>query len=54
MKTDTFYGKPIIKGAQVFVNNILCVFALPKTIEQVMKAFTNINRENIYADLFWE
>ena len=45
------HGKPVIKGTRVLVSNILSSLADGDSIEQILKDYPNIIKEDIFAAL---
>lgn len=45
------HGKPVIKGTRVLVSNILSSLASGESIEDILKDYPNINKEDISAAL---
>lgn len=43
------HGKPVIKGTRVLVSNILGYLASGQTIEDVLKDFPHISKEDVLA-----
>lgn len=44
-------GKPVIRGTRIMVKNILGMIAGGYTIEQVLKAYPELTREDVVAAL---
>lgn len=45
------HGKPVIKGTRVLVSNILSSLASGESIEDILKDYPNISKEDISAAL---
>jgi uncharacterized protein (DUF433 family) len=46
-------GKPIIKGTRITVQHILGLLAQGATMEEILKEYPHILKEDIYACLFF-
>jgi len=45
------HGKPVIKGTRVLVSNILSALAAGESMEEILKDYPNITKEDIKAAL---
>ncbi len=43
------HGKPVVKGTRVLISNILSSLANGETIEDILKEYPNISKEDVYA-----
>ena len=43
------HGKPVIKGTRVLISNILSSLANGDSIEDILKEYPNINKEDVLA-----
>jgi len=48
---EIMVGKPIIKGTRITVELILRLLAQGEKIEEILKAYPHLEREDIYAAL---
>lgn len=51
IKPDVCHGKPVIQGTRVLVSTILGALAGGDSIEEVLKDYPNITREDIASAL---
>ena len=51
VRLDVCHGKPCIKGTRVMVSNILNLMAHGASIEEVLKGYPQLNKEDIFAAL---
>jgi len=50
-KPEVMYGKPVIKGTRVPVDLILDKMAAGETVEDLLRAYPRITKEDVYACL---
>jgi uncharacterized protein (DUF433 family) len=43
------HGKPVVKGTRVLISNILSSLANGDSIEDILKEYPNINKEDVLA-----
>lgn len=51
IRSDVCHGKPCIKGTRIMVSNVLNLLAHGASLEDVLRAYPQLTRDDVFAAL---